>query len=387
MIVPLPPDPRVFEASPIPSGESERRRLAQSLRPTDFVTTGLYVAPDATLTVDVSGSRDLPTLLVGTYSYDPQDPGSFPLKAGRNEIRDPRGGLLWIRYPAPKGSRATLVFGNAARPAPLFRRGSDARAWPAALAASDIPSAILLASRAVVVVRREAALKYADRDPARLLDVLDRVHAIEDDALGLPVPERPRTPTLMAEHPKDSPYMYATWYRTAYTPGSVRFILDPDALTKDGWGPWHELGHMRQSDAWTWRGMGEVTVNVYSRAVERAFGNGSRFDRDGLAGRVDAYLARPEAERDYDAVKDPFVKLGMLERLRVAFGDRLFRTLSRTARARKDAPGDSPARRDWFAVESSRIARRDLRPFFRAWGLRLSPTAEARIAAMGLTPY
>lgn len=42
----------------------------------------------------------------------------------------------------------------------------------------------------------------------------------------------------------DRGYMYATQYRTAYVGDAIQYVLD--LFTNDGWGPWHEAGHMRQ---------------------------------------------------------------------------------------------------------------------------------------------
>ncbi len=50
----------------------------------------------------------------------------------------------------------------------------------------------------------------------------------------------------------------------------MKYVLDLEHFEKDGWGPWHEAGHQRQQ-TWKWSGLTEVTVNIYSMAVQRAF--------------------------------------------------------------------------------------------------------------------
>lgn len=385
VFLPLPPpSPRVFEATAMPWSEEERVRLHIGFRPTDFEATGLSIPAGATLSVYVDAARDLPTLVVGTYSYDLDEPRDIPLARGMNTIRDPKGGLLYIRYRAPKGSRATLTFGSKAEIVPTFRKGSDPAAWKPTLEASRASTAMLQSDRATIVVRRESALANAEKAPDLLLKTIDRVIDVEDEFAGLRPDERLKSRTLMAEYARNDQYMFATFYRTGYVSEAVNFILDPVALRTDGWGPWHELGHMRQQPAWRWEEMGEVTNNMFTRAVERAFGNTSRFDRDNIWPAIRAYLAKPDAERKYGNLHDPFVKLGLLEQLQLAYGDRLYQELARTVRANAEDPTDDAMRRDFFVVQTSRIAGHDLRDFFDAWGLEYSPDANHRVSLMNL---
>ncbi len=382
---PPPSDPRVFYATAMPWGEEERIRLRVSARPSDFEATGLYAPAGATISVDVQGMRELPTLMIGTYSLDPDDPDDITLVRGMNRVQDPKGGLIYIRYIKTPGSKATLTFGKGAKLAPMFRKDSDPAVWKSILETSDVPQAILQSDRATIAVRRETALKYASGAPDVLLNLLDRAIDIEDDFAGLAKEERSKSRTLMVEHTKGGDvWMYATFYRTAYNGEAVKWILDGDSFLRDGWGPWHELGHMRQQPAWTWDGMGEVTNNMFTRAVERAFKNPSRLDRDNLWPAIRAYLAKPDGERKFQNLNEPLLKLGLLEQLHFAYGDRLFQELGRTVRRNPDEPGDDAKRRDFFVVETCRIAKQDLRGFFDAWGLEYSPGASARIGIMEL---
>lgn len=55
--------------------------------------------------------------------------------------------------------------------------------------------------------------------------------------------------------------MYAYPNRTAYVGDAIQNVLDINKFTKDGWGPWHEMGHQRQQTPWLWDGLMEVTTN------------------------------------------------------------------------------------------------------------------------------
>ena len=75
--------------------------------------------------------------------------------------------------------------------------------------------------------------------------------------------------------------MFATHYHTGYVPETMDRVLNIKRLQGDGWGPWHEVGHLHQQAPWFWSGVGEVTVNIYSLSVQRMLGNKSSLEEDG----------------------------------------------------------------------------------------------------------
>lgn len=46
--------------------------------------------------------------------------------------------------------------------------------------------------------------------------------------------------------------MFAKHYHTGYIPTAMNRVLDIEVLEKDGWGPWHEVGHLHQQEPWKW---------------------------------------------------------------------------------------------------------------------------------------
>ena len=45
-------------------------------------------------------------------------------------------------------------------------------------------------------------------------------------------------------------------------------------------GPWHEVEHLHQQAPWEWEDLGEVTVNIYSLAVQTKFGRQTRLEEE-----------------------------------------------------------------------------------------------------------
>lgn len=91
-----------------PAAESERLRLAQALRGSEFHATGLYAPPGAEVTLSVLPYDDLvPTLWIGLWDYygTLTEPRAHALKPGANTVVDPHGGPVYLTL-AGDGERA-----------------------------------------------------------------------------------------------------------------------------------------------------------------------------------------------------------------------------------------------------------------------------------------
>lgn len=113
----------------------------------------------------------------------------------------------------------------------------------------------------------------------------EHILAVEDRESGLD-----------GKHPRDrrSPLRYfisegrpgnnpnASLHRVCYPGDAIDSdVLDVEGLRNESWGMWHELGHLHQQSSWTWEGVVEATVNIYSLAVQRDAGILSRLGEDG----------------------------------------------------------------------------------------------------------
>jgi hypothetical protein len=358
-----------------PGAERERERLQLDMKLGDFEYTGLYLSANTALMIQVNTLQGdvTPSLLVGTFDLDDSEPRVLELNPGANTVTDEQGGVLYLRFPNP-GSEASFTFSDTALQVPTFTLGTTTQTqWQEQLANlnPDVPSAALLSERAMIVVSRDAAIQYQDKDQVLLLQTVDQILDTEDEMSGLGAAQRSPYRYLMVEHHNPDYYMFATDYRTAFHQDAVQYVLDPALLRQDGWGPWHELGHTHQQRAWMWEAMIEVTVNIYSLAVQRAFGQESRTEE--TWSEVERYLALPDEERNFNGDDtDLFVRLGMLEQLRLAFGDEFYQELHRQTRKLIPDLSTDDEKIAYFAYRTSQIARRDLRGFYDDWGLELS---------------
>jgi hypothetical protein len=370
-----------------PDATSEQERLQLDMKPTDFEYTGLYLPATTPLSIQVEALQGevTPSLLVGTFDLDDRELRVLELSPGTNTVTDEFGGILYLRLPNSE-SQARFTFSNAALSVPTYMLGTTTRAeWQAQLANLnlEVPSVALLSERVMIVVSRTSAENFQDKNQDELLTTFDRILGTQDELSGLNTDERLPYRYLLTEHYAPDYYMFATDYRTAYAEEAVGYILDPELLVQDGWGPWHELGHTYQQRAWTWNAVVEVTVNIYSLAVQRAFAQESRMSEHWA--EVEAYLALPDANRDYNSDDtDVFVRLGMLEQLRLAFGDEFYHELHRQTRDLQPVLVDDAEKIAYFALVTSSISGYDLSEFYTAWGLELSEQTLQDIAALAL---
>ena len=367
-------------------GMKEATRLAQNFPASDFVPTGFYLAPGNVLKLTVTslkGTR-MPELLMGTYSRNISrwNPAVRKLTAGVNTITDDVGGLLYIRFnnDAPS-DQVRIRFTEGMRPIPYFQLGKTSQVeWVSMLdSIKNVPDVQLVGEKTIITFSLENAKKVKDEKMENLVKKADRVIRIEDSISGLfgtdPIDQPNIHKYLLTESDGPDYYMAATYFRTWYrSTDAVSAILKAENLT---WGPWHELGHMHQQGAWTWSELTEVTVNIYSMAVEKALGvTPTRLTSQGEWTKAATYLAKPEAEKNFNnSSVSVWTRLCMFQQLKLAFGDAFYHQLHRLARRETQKPTTTDARMRWFILTSSSITGKNLSTFFKKWGLVLSSQA------------
>ncbi len=351
-----------------------------------YEPTGLYVEPNETIEINVaeSGNEKL-YFYIGTYSYGDESP-KVALRPGLNTISDPEGGMLYFSNMNPSGAvNVEVVQGGS--PVPFFELGKHSKAdWDAMMKLYPDSYAVELKSESALFTITYATAKnlLGNIDPTPLLQKHDEAVKIQNDFAGLSgdtgVNQVDKHYIHYVEHDKGGGgvWMYATAYRTAYATEALPFVLELDKFTKEGWGPWHEQGHLRQERTWTWSGMGEVTNNLYSLEVQKRFGNKSLLEEEGKYDLAQEYFK--QTNKDYNAITDAFVKVTMLWQLNLAYGDQFYPELNRSYRELRvdELPTTDQEEEQFFMYMASKQAKQNLVPFFEMWGLY--PTKETKEA-------
>ncbi|MFI8675613.1 M60 family metallopeptidase [Bacillus thuringiensis] len=368
--------------------QQERKSMAFS----PYEPTGLYAKSNEQITINVEGNQDI-QVYIGTYSYDAswrEDSKikSFTLKPGVNTIQSPNGGLIYFYNKQQGGTiRTTITTGGTTTP--FFELGKHTKQdlinmldqYPNAHAVE------LKGERVLITASPARVKKYllgSNTDPVQLLKKMDEATRIQDKVAGLSEEQVDKHYVHYVEenHSPDY-YMYATSYRTAYVGDAIQYVLDINKFITDGWGSWHEAGHLRQQSPWKFYNMTEVQNNIYSLSVEKAFNQPSNLEKSGIYPKAFQYLE--QVNKNYDEISDVFVKLVMLWQLQLAYGEDFYPKLHQLYRdmPSSELPQTDENKKQLFMISASKVAKQNLIPFFEKWGLRPNNDTIQKVAALG----
>lgn len=378
------------------NAEAERTRLWRRQKIADFVATGVYVQPEGSVKININltEGNHLPQVLLGTYAREQASdaPKVYNLGNGTTTITNTSGKnqMIYIRYSSaePNSSCNVTITGGIKTPYFVYNSTSQ-EDFENQLETYEYDDALLSSEYATMLISREVALKFKDQDWVQLMETLDHIIDVEAEIDGLDNSteknQREKNRYFLTESSDPSYYMAASNYKTFYNDDdAIEVLVNQTRLTGDGWGVWHELGHQHQIESLTWDDVSEVTVNVYSLAVERAMGiSPSKLARDGHWETLNDFFAKDINDRDFNDDLGYFQKLCLYQQLWLAYGDDFFITLHQRARAEAKDLRYEDEKMAYLALLSSEIAGENLSDFFMKWGFKLSDDSNATLAALG----
>lgn len=389
----------IQEFNELKSAGSENTRLGLGFTWSDFAPTGFHLPPNATVQLNVEqlAGSTRPQLLIGTYSryLSKWNPQSIQLTAGVNNITtDAYGGLLWVRFgtSGTPSSRVRITFVSGHQRVPVYIKNQTTD-WANQLSTyATAPDVVLVGDRVYQVYSRTRALNTQSQDNNYVLTKADQIMNAEDDISGLDgsAPQHQpnvHTRVLMTETDNPDGWMTATAYRTYYVNAAASSPFTASIGSSSGWGPWHELGHMHQQQAWKWSGLGEVTVNIYSLAAERSMGvTPSRLKRDNIWPQALTFLANNKRNKDFNAAfsNDVWIRLCMFHQLWLAYGDNFYKQLHKQTRVELPAVSTDAQKMRYFMLKACTISGHNLTNFFKKWGFKVDSSVYAEIANLGL---
>lgn len=386
---------------------AEEDRLQISLCNTNLQSTGFYLPAGTALTVTVKAmTAPNAVLVVGAPDADarPEFKKSreYALKKGRNVITDAGGGVIYYKV-IGDGGYVSATLDAVAQPMPYFVYGRTSELeFQRQLDERTTPFVELVSAHATVTVERASALRYRSENHSDLMFTFEDLIAIEDVTSGYdgssPLHARQAHPYHLVGYPSAIANVgaYATHGHTSYPPPIQDRLLTVEGLRMRGWGVYHELGHQHQQVTYKPTSLTEVTVNIYSLAVNASFakkyGQQPRLHvPDGTTGLTPWESAVPMIGSEgvvYGSTFDGMERLVMFEQLRLGFKN-FWPTLHKIIREERPPKGDywdEVYRLRNFVVWASKAAKADLSDFFLKWGFTVDDDARAQIAAAGLVP-
>lgn len=390
---------QIFKVTPSASTETDRMQFRANHN--EMQTTGFYAAPNSSITIHVavnSGSTAA-RLAIGTPFRDNIRPVRqyFNLQEGTQTFTvDQYGGLVYLIYTANNYSTTgeiALSFGNGFIPVPYYQKGKTSnQQWAQTLDTlkNSVPDVIFSSDRTIMVANMDEALLYKNQDQQLIVDRLDSIINFSNRISGLSgnsgLHAIPQNKHLITVRDSAAGGYMAAGIAIFYTESLSYRMLQPLYLSNtNGWGLWHEVGHTYQQNAWTWGGLTETTVNVYSLASERGFGlPQTRITANNSWPKLDTYFQKPIVDRNFN-LADNDVKLIMFHQLQLAFGDDLYIELSKSTRENRPNVTTDAEKMRYFMLSTCQITQKDLTDFFRKWGFKVNETVYAEITALNLS--
>ncbi len=389
------------------SHTSEEDRLQIALCATNLQSTGFYLPANTAMMVTVKAlTAPQAVLVVGAPDADGRaefkKPREYVLKRGKNTITDAGGGVVYYKVIGDSGY-VNAVLDAAAQPMPYFVYGRTSElAYQRQLDERPTPFVELVSSHATVTVERASALRYRNENHSELMQTFEDLIAVEDATSGYdgstPLHARQAHPYHLVGYPAaiSGVGAYATHGHTSFPPPIQDRLLTVEGLRMRGWGIYHELGHQHQQVNYKPTSLTEVTVNIYSLAVNASFakkyGQQPRLHvpdpNTGLSPWESAVPKIGSEGAVYGSTFDSMEKLVMFEQLRLGFKN-FWPTLHKIIREQRPPKGDywdEVHRLRNFVVWASKAANADLGDFFLKWGFAVDDDARGQIAAAGLTP-
>lgn len=396
------PYPDTVVINQIVSTEKEIKRLRQVQKKFDHSLTGFYIESGKQVAVNVEvlnpASDDAsPKIVIGTPSRSGNIRKEITLNPGLNIITPDMhtGGMIYFRYVSnsdnPQG-KVKINFTSESQHvrAPYYIKGvTTADEFLSMLGKYQTTDVMFSSDYAVVVVSRTAALNYSiDTDKEKWLSDLDKILLTEDQISGLsdddPNPLHRRLAKgirhLFAE--ASSGYMFATDYGTGYSGDAPLVRLLTNLTASNNWGVAHELGHQHQQGAYKPSVFTEVSVNIYTEAVQRAFSGESYIRNSESAWNklLNQYFTLPDETRDFFSNAIDTIagsgndsRLLLFEQLHMIFGDKFFHRLHRIVREEEIDGGNDDARKFYFVLKACQLTGYDLRSYFNKWGYKVLP--------------
>jgi len=377
------------------SASAERDREGRWFRHSDLQPTGRFVRAGDDVTVTLPAGAPRTAVRIGLIGPHTGINGGKDVAVGTRvetpsgtstKVTADRDGMVYLVSTASSGSATATVAGG--DPVPTFVRGettnSDfakqlrdyAKAPMTTIVGERIFGDFQATTRSAFPTDMSARVAEWDRVVERTNDV----YGLSDDATGASRKAPHRIHIVSPD--TGAGYANASNDRIMFQVGTGA-AADLFSKPVSGlWGFWHEIGHTYEPPAYNWSGQTEVAVNIAPLHIQTASGWQNRLDSEQTA--INAFFAKPVTSRNYASETSPWLKVLMYDQLRRAFGEEFYPQLNRELRVSLAVDGETTSsdsqKRDLFARVASRVADRDLTPFFTQWGIPIGAAAKSEMA-------
>jgi len=311
----------------------------------------------------------------------PQIAVSVPVTTQTLKVTSAFGGLIYIDVPDKNRLKPFEITIRGGIPAPRFVMGETTEEEWKTQRTLPGPWAEIGSEKLIITIPSESIRQYDD--PAALMTFWDQVLDACADLATIPV-ERASPERIVTDVQISAGYLHAGYPIMGPT-STIKELLDVQTLrSKGNWGYYHELGHNHQKPEWTWDGLGEVTVNLFTMYALDTLNPGASHHSEVQIERQKKMVVEFEKTGQLDG---PFPMLIPYTQLRMEFGWEPFKKVFAEYRAlpENERPKTLQEKKDQWLIRFSRAANRNLGPFYEYW--KLGNSEEARQAVSNLPAW
>lgn len=351
---------------------------------------GLYAAPGEVVTISIPSAATKAGLVArigchkdrlwhkASWKRAPEVTRRYPLETVATHIANPFGGLVYVEVPRNCQAGEIKVTVKNAIDAPVYVHGQTSiRQWQQ-LRQNPGPWAEIGSDKLIFTVP-SAKVRELDR-PDLVMEYWNEVMDTCADLARIDH-DRPSPERFVIDVQISAGYMHAG-YPIMAPSNLADEVLDVATLREKGnWGVFHEIGHNHQEPDWTYAGMTEVTVNLFSMYVYDTLHPGKKqhpqVEPASIQQKIDAFEKTGRCE-------GPWPNLIPYIQLRDEFGWQSYQNVFETYRKLKPGErpkGDLEKRSQWMTRFSEEVGR-DLSPFFDYWKIETSPEAKQQISTL-----
>ncbi len=366
--------------------------------------TGLYAAPGEVITVRTPQAAIAPGLglrigvhtdqlwELDAWSRMPEIVTRKPIRSTEVRAASAFGGPIYIDVPKDGGEGDFEITISGGVPAPRYIHGKTGLSeWRSSIRNLPAPWAEIESDKIILSVPSRFVRDLDD--PAALMSVWNEMSDLVCELAGIPK-SRLRPERLVTDVQISGGVDHSGYPIMMHLPKALALISREEILrgrsgygdyNRSMWGFPHELGHNAQNPAWSFDGSEEPRAQLFALYVMEKLchipvASNQHGSTEFRASQIAKYnFVKPNFEQ---WKRDQWIGLTTYLQLQQAFGwealQGVFEQYSRLPGSQQ--PKSDDEKRDQWMVRYSRQVRRNLGPFFQAWGIPTSEAARASIA-------
>lgn len=367
-------------------------------------STGLYVPAGERVSVCVAHNQTNQHLKIQVGAHDDnlfrqdyftREPynltSTFEITKDTTEIYSSYGGILYLNAPDTSLLKAVTLNVHGAVKYPYFKSGvTEPAAWKNAIRNYEAPWAELATDKIILTVPAYRIRNL--EDPEKIMRLWDEIMDADAKLAAIPA-SRPHPERIIIDKQVANGYMFTSSEKiVGPDDDGCAHMLDETFLRANGlWGHFHELGHRHQFWGIDFKGLGEVTENLYSMYVfDKVLGKGiyqheEIASKEAVINKIKKYMAEGADFQKW--CSDPFLALCMYIEIIEGFGWPAIETVYKEYRAlpKEKYPATEEEKRDYWFKTLCTVTQKDLSVFFDKWGVPVTEKTKKEVSAF--TPW